>query len=164
MSYIAAPLRSPIPEVVACGIGTSRRPPGPNADVLALATAIMGSRIEADHRDYNRLLGLLREKDMPASLAYFGATDADSQCVVEVVADSNLRAAPVSRIRSRIASLDRKACASVAASIAAFDPGRLGGRGAAGRQRDRAKAGENRNLLADRIARLQSELARRIIS
>ncbi|MGF6604973.1 hypothetical protein P3T23_009729 [Paraburkholderia sp. GAS448] len=41
-----------------------------------------------------------------------------------------------------------------------FDPSRLGGRGAAGRQRDRTRAAEGR-LLAERIHRLTAELERR---
>lgn len=137
------------------------RPLEPDTQALELATAIVGKRIESDHRDYNALLARLRESGKPVELAFYGPDSATAHSVVEAAVDANLRTIPTQRIVNRIASLERRRCASVSADIGRFDPSRLGGRGAAGRQRDRARASENRQMLAARIHRLAEEIQRR---
>jgi hypothetical protein len=137
------------------------RPVEPDNYALGLASAIVGTRIESDHRDYNAMLSALREAGKPVELAFFGPDSATAQSVVEAVVDANLRMMPTRRITSRIESLERQRSASVSADIARFDPSRLGGRGAAGRQRDRARSSERRLMLAARIHRLAAELQRR---
>jgi hypothetical protein len=137
------------------------RPVEPDTHALELAAVIVGKRIESDHRDYNALLGRLRESGKPVELAFYGPDSATAHSVVEAAVDANLRSVPTQRIVNRIASLERRRCASVSADIARFDPSRLGGRGAAGRQRDRARSSENRQMLAARIHRLATEIQRR---
>ncbi|MBN3776197.1 hypothetical protein G3O06_01285 [Burkholderia sp. Ac-20345] len=137
------------------------RPLEPDPFAFELAGAILGKRIETDHRDYNALIARLRDAGWPVELAFYGPDAATACCVIEAVADANLQAIPAFRILSRIASLERRKSASVSADIARFDPSRLGGRGAAGRQRDRARSSEQRQLLANRIHRLTAELERR---
>lgn len=137
------------------------RPLEPDPFAFELAGAILGKRIETDHRDYNALLARLRDAGRPVELAFYGPDAATACCVIEAVADANLRAIPAFRILGRIASLQRRQSASVSADIARFDPSRLGGRGAAGRQCDRARSAEQRLLLASRIHRLTAELERR---
>ncbi|MDO5947881.1 hypothetical protein [Burkholderia cepacia] len=137
------------------------RPLEPDPFAFELAGAILGKRIETDHRDYNALIARLRDAGWPVELAFYGPDAATACCVIEAVADANLQAIPAFRILSRIASLERRKSASVSADIARFDPSRLGGRGAAGRQRDRARSSEQRQMLANRIHRLTAELERR---
>ncbi|CAB3753934.1 hypothetical protein [Paraburkholderia humisilvae] len=137
------------------------RPLEPDPFASDLAAVILGKRIETDHRDYNALLARLRGAGRPVELAFYGPDAATAGCVIEAVADVNLRAIPAFRILSRIASLKRRQSASLSADMARFDPARLGGRGAAGRQRDRARSAEQRLLLANRIRRLTAELERR---
>lgn len=137
------------------------RPLEPDPFGFELAGTILGKRIETDHRDYNALLACLRDAGRPVELAFYGPDAATARSVIDAVADANLRTIPVFRILSRIASLNRRQSASVSADIARFDPSRLGWRGAAGRQRDRARSAEQRLLLANRIHRLTAELERR---
>ncbi|WP_425953074.1 hypothetical protein [Ralstonia pseudosolanacearum] len=143
---------------------TPNRPLKPDTEVLALAQAILGKRFEANHKDGNALLAAVRERNLPIVFAYFGPRAIDARRVIDEVADQNLRAAPAARIQRRIDCIQGKIHASIATSIAKFDPTRLGGSGAAGRQRDRARASEVRNILAIEAGRLQAELARRASS
>ena len=140
---------------------TPRRPLEPHPDAMKIARKILGARFEADHKDGNAMLAAAREQGMPVEFTFFGPTSMHAKRVIEVAADENLRAAPQTRIKQRIKSLQGKVGASLAASVSSFDPTRLGGRGAAGRQRDRARASEGRGLLGLRLERLQAELDRR---
>ncbi|WP_432263304.1 hypothetical protein [Cupriavidus sp. TMH.W2] len=141
----------------------SQRPLEPNVEVMALARKILGTRFEVDHKDTNAMLALVRGLQLPIEYAYFGPRSIDAKSVVQEVADQNLRLAPMHRIQRKIDGLTGKIDGSLASSVANFDPSRLGGSGAAGRQRDRARASEGRNILSIRVARLQAELDRRAI-
>ncbi len=138
-----------------------RRPLSPAPEALVLAQEILGSRFEADHKHINAFLAALRANGLPIELACFGPRAVDAKPVVLEVADRNLRAAAEPRIRRRIESINRKIGGSVAATVNQFDSARLGGSGAAGRQRDRARASEVRNILRSQADRLQAELDRR---
>ncbi|HGM8089616.1 TPA: hypothetical protein ACKP9S_006033 [Pseudomonas aeruginosa] len=84
-----------------------------------------------------------------------------SMLVVDAIAEENLRKAPLRALERKIESLSCKVEASLSASIRQFNPGHLGGPGAAGRQRDRARASESRNITSGVINRLRQEIARR---
>lgn len=126
-----------------------------------LAREILRTRFIADHRDHNALIRSLREHGLSAEHAFCGESAQLSVLVVDVIAEENLRHAPLQALERKISSLSRKVEASLSASIRRFDPNRLGGPGAAGRQRDQARASENRNLTGHQISRLLQEIARR---
>lgn len=126
-----------------------------------LAREILRGRYISDHKDYNRMLAALRERKLDVQLAYCGESAEKSIPVVEFIAEQNLRTAPLTALERKVASLTRQVGASVAASHAKVDPTRLGGRGAAGRQRDRARESEKRNLIRMQIERLTGEISRR---
>ncbi|HEJ2342377.1 TPA: hypothetical protein ACKQHR_001578 [Pseudomonas aeruginosa] len=84
-----------------------------------------------------------------------------SMLVVDAIAEENLRKASLRALERKIESLSRKVEASLSASIRRFNPSRLGGPGAAGRQRDQARASESRNITSGLINQLRKEIARR---
>lgn len=136
--------------------------PRPPSELAAqLAKDILRGRFMADHKDYNRMLANLRERNLDVQLAFFGDCARDAIPVVEAVAMENLRSAPLSSIERKISMLRRQIGTSLAASHAKVDITRLGGKGAAGRQRDHARASEQRNITAMYIERLSKEIQRR---
>jgi hypothetical protein len=128
---------------------------------LKFAKEIVGKSFTVDHKHINRMLATLRERKLDVELAYYGESSRDSALVVAYVADQNLRGAPANQIERKVASLQRKVGVSVASSLSKVDITRLGGPGAAGRQRDQARAGESRDIIRLYISRLQDELRRR---
>lgn len=136
-------------------------PRAPTPLALEMARAIVGRRFMADHKDYNRMLSELREQGLDHRLAFYGPNSAEARAVVSFVADENLAVAPITALQRKLAKLQGEVASSVAASHAKFDPTRLGGSGAAGRQRDRARAGEQRNIIRMLADRLEEELKRR---
>ncbi|WP_127837822.1 hypothetical protein [Paraburkholderia fungorum] len=138
-------------------------PPPLEPDPFAhtLAGVLVGKRIESDHRDRNALLARLRDEGRATQMAFYGTCAPAAHCVVETVADVDFGAVWSEHIIKRIVSLEHRRCGSLSADVARFDPSRLGGRGAAGRRRDRARAAEGRRLLAERIHRLTAEFERR---
>ncbi len=136
-------------------------PVEPDPAAIELAKGILGARFEADHKDLNAMQRAARDAGLAFELTLFGTNAADARCVVTEVAAWNLRTAPAARIHRRIRALSRKVSRSVAASVARVDPTTLGGRGAAGRQRDHSRAAEGRAILRGQIARLEAELTRR---
>lgn len=136
-------------------------PRRPSEIATNLAKEILRGRFIADHKDYNRMLAAVREQGLSVEHAFCGECAERAISVVEAIAEENLRTAPRAKLERKLATLCRKVEASVTASLHKFDPNRLGGPGAAGRERDRARQAEGRNLtrmLADRLAQ---ELARR---
>ncbi|MGF6440404.1 hypothetical protein [Paraburkholderia youngii] len=140
------------------------RPITPDAHAMQLARHVLKSRFEYDHRDSNALIKAARAAGVPHERTYFGASDADARSVIHELADQNLRQAPAWRIQQRIDTHTKKIEGSISHTIARFNPRVLGGRGAAGRVRDRARAQECRSIDADSIARLRAELTRRAIA
>lgn len=140
---------------------TNLGPHSPDDRALALAREILNARCEFDHRDMNAMIAAARAAGIPYELTYFGPNSADAKSVICAVADMNLRHAPTWRIERRISTLNGKIGASIAHTISRFDPNTLGGRGAAGRVRDRARAAGVREMYAGEIARLRLELVRR---
>ena len=140
------------------------RPLTPDAGAMDLARLILKGRFEYDHRDANAMIKAARAAGLPYEKTFFGRSASESKSVIHELADQNLRGAPAWRIERRIATLMRKIEASISHTIARFDPRVLGGRGAAGRVRDRARAGECRLIDAARIERLRAELTRRASS
>lgn len=126
-----------------------------------LARDIVRTRFIADHRDHNALLLALREQGHSIEHAFCGESAMYSMLVVDAIAEENLRKAPLRALERKIESLSCKVEASLSASIRRFNPGRLGGPGAAGRQRDQARASESRNITSGLINRLRQEIARR---
>ncbi|KSQ21636.1 hypothetical protein APB26_32140 [Pseudomonas aeruginosa] len=126
-----------------------------------LAREIVRSRFVADHKDHNALLRALREQGESAEHAFCGASAQHSALVVDVIAEENLRKAPYRTLERKIKSLSRQVDESLSASMRRFNPERLGGTGAAGRQRDQARDSDKRNLLTSLINRIRAEIARR---
>lgn len=133
------------------------RPVEPNPAAIELARRIFGRRFEADHKALNAMQRAARIIGLAHELTYFGASAAGARSVITEVAAWNLRTAPAARIQRRICALSRK----LSGSVARVDPTTLGGRGAAGRQRDHCRAAEGRAILRGQIARLEAELTRR---
>ncbi|HBO5516263.1 TPA: hypothetical protein L4559_005192 [Pseudomonas aeruginosa] len=136
-------------------------PRTPTETAAELAREILRGRFISDHKDYNRMLAAVRERGLPVEHAFCGESAALSISVVEAIAEENLRAAPQRALERKIKTLIRRVESSVSASLLRFDPNRLGGPGAAGRERDRARAAEGRCLTRMMINRLESEIARR---
>jgi hypothetical protein len=136
-------------------------PRKPDEITSALAKEILGGRFIADHKAYNNMLASLRERKIDVQYAFFGECSKYAIPVVEAVADENLRLAPFNAIERKMNALKRKIGSSVAASHARIDINRLGGSGAAGRQRDQARAGEVRNINRMLLQRLEAEIRRR---
>ncbi len=126
-----------------------------------LARDIVRTRFIADHRDHNALLRALREQGHSVEHAFCGESAMHSMLVVDAIAEENLRKASLRALERKIESLSRKVEASLSASIRRFNPSRLGGPGAAGRQRDQARASESRNITSGLINQLRKEIARR---
>ncbi|EMG2118663.1 hypothetical protein V4Z64_005167 [Pseudomonas aeruginosa] len=78
-----------------------------------------------------------------------------------MIAEENLRKAPSRALERKIKTLSRQVDESLSASMRRFNPERLGGIGAAGRQRDQARDSDKRNLLKGLINRVRAEIARR---
>lgn len=136
-------------------------PRSPSVVALELAKVILRGRFIADHKDYNRMLAGLRERNLDVQLAFFGDCARDAIPVVEAVAMTNLNAAPLGVLQRKVCTLRRQVSVSSAASHAKVDITRLGGSGAAGRQRDHARASERRNITRMLIDRLCKEIHRR---
>lgn len=126
-----------------------------------LAREIVRSRFIADHKDHNALLRALREHGESAEHAFCGVSAQHSTLVVDVIAEENLRKAPSRALERKIKTLSRQVDESLSASMRRFNPERLGGIGAAGRQRDQARDSDKRNLLTGLINRVRAEIARR---
>ena len=109
-----------------------RRPLEPHPTALAIGKQILRNRFEATHKDINAMIAAVREQGLPVEISYFGANSADAKLVILEMADRNLKDAPLSRIQQRIARHAKSSGISMANTIAKFDPGRLGGSGAAG--------------------------------
>lgn len=136
--------------------------PRPASDLaIELAQEILKGRFVSDHKDYNEMLRILRDRKLDVQLAFFGECSRDAIPVVEAVADANLKTASLKVIERKIAGLQRMIQASVASSHAQVDIARLGGPGAAGRQRDQARASERRNITSMLLNRLTAEVNRR---
>jgi hypothetical protein len=127
---------------------------------IDLAKGILGARFEADHKDLNAMAGRARCR---ARVRAHALRPGCSGCEVRCHGGGGMEPAhaPAARIHRRIGALSRKVSRSVAASVARVDPTTLGGRGAAGRQRDHSRAAEGRAILRGQIARLEAELTRR---
>ena len=136
-------------------------PRAPTELAAQLARGILQGRFIADHKDYNRMLAAVRERGIPVEHAFCGESAALSISVVEAIAEKNLRNAPLRALERRINTLSRHVESSISASQQKFDQNRLGGPGAAGRERDRARAAECRNLTRMMINRLKAEIVRR---
>lgn len=126
-----------------------------------LARDILQGRFITDHKDYNRMLAAVRERGLAVEHAFCGESSQKSISVVEAIAEENLQAAPLRAIERKINSLTRKVEESVSNCRKKFDPTCLGGPGAAGRERDRARAAEGRNITRMMIDRLNREIERR---
>lgn len=136
--------------------------PRPASDLaIELAQEILKGRFVSDHKDYNEMLRILRDRKLDVQMAFFGECSRDAIPVVEAVADANLKKASIKVIERKITALRRTIEASVASSHARVDIARLGGPGAAGRQRDQARASERRNITTMLINRLTAEVRRR---
>lgn len=135
------------------------RSPAP-AGVL-IAREVMGKRFLADHKDYNSLLARLRAENLDISFGFYGECSRDAIPVTNAVADQNLLLASTKAIERKVASLRSKIGASVERSKARVDITRLGGSGAAGRQRDQYRDSVGRNITHGVIHRLTDELVRR---
>lgn len=135
------------------------REPAPLA--LEMARSIVGRRFTADHKDYNRMLSELRDKGLDHRLAFYGQSSAEARAVVAYVADENLKVAPLSSLQRKLTKLQSEVLSSVATSHAKFDCTRLGGKGAAGRELERTRAAQRRNLTRMLAARIEHELKRR---
>jgi Large polyvalent protein-associated domain 1 len=133
----------------------------PNAKAMELARKIVGKRFFVDHKDINELIRQARIEGVPHEDTYFGEDRSRQKNVIDEVADQNLREAPRQAIERKIASIKGVVADSLASSVAGFDPSRLGGSGAAGRARDRARSSERRQIIAGTAYRLQAELDRR---
>jgi hypothetical protein len=138
-----------------------KRPINPDPQALELAREVLNGRFMADHKDKNEVIRLARERGIPPEHLAFGPDAATAKLVVDEVADRNLHAAPAEAIERKIKKLRAEVDESLSHSVATFDPTRLGGSGAAGRQRDRAHASERRNLTSALADRLQRELDQR---
>lgn len=136
-------------------------PRRPSEIATHLAKEILRGRFIADHKDYNRMLAAVREQGLPVEHAFCGESAERSISVVEAIAEENLRTAPRAKLERKLATLGSKVESSVTASLHRFDPNRLGGPGAAGRERDRARQAEGRNLTRMQADRIAQELARR---
>lgn len=136
-------------------------PRAPATLALEMARVIVGRRFMADHKDYNRMLSELRAQGLDHRLAFYGQSAAESRAVVDYVADENLKVAPVSALERKLARLQVEVVSSVAASHAKFDCTRLGGKGAAGRELNRARAAQRRNITRLLAGRIEHELKRR---
>lgn len=139
----------------------AKRPLTPDAEAVNLARKVMGSKFDADHKDYNEVIRLARENGIPHERLFFGADSASARSVVDHVSDENLSRASAEKIQKKIDTLRGKVDASLARTVENFDPTAIGGSGAAGRQRDRARASESRNIISNLVDRLQAELDRR---
>ena len=136
-------------------------PRHPDSEAMDLAREIMGKRFEATHKEINAFLAEGRARNIPYEKMYAGPNAMDARLLVDLVAEENLRNAPDGTIARRIASLEGKISDSISHTISSFDPTRLGGSGAAGRMRDRARAGESRSIMSGEAERLRDELDRR---
>ena len=130
----------------------------PKKSAVEAAKEYMGDKFEASTDDFsavNRLLG----KDWES--AYVGENEATKRHVADMVADENLKSAPLEKIKKRSDAIRKKIADSISNEVARFDPTSIGGRGAAGRSRDRARATESRAVLKSEADRLDAEIARR---
>ncbi|MBQ1784622.1 MAG: PLxRFG domain-containing protein [Gammaproteobacteria bacterium] len=128
---------------------------------MEIAKGVMGGKFESTHKEINEYLRLVREANIPHDLSYSG-TGPYKQSYIDVVADQNLKAAPESKIQAKIDRIERENDASIAHEVnKSNNLGTLGGPGAAGRQRDRARASESRNIRSTSAQRMQAELDRR---
>jgi hypothetical protein len=107
------------------------------------------------------MLAAVRELGLPIEHAFCGESSEKAISVVEAIAEVNLRSAPREKLERKLITLRRKVEVSVSTSLQKFDPNRLGGPGAAGRERDRAREADYRNLIRMMIDRLGQELTRR---
>jgi hypothetical protein len=132
------------------------------AQAMALAREIMGNKFEATHKEINAFLSEARARKIPHESTYFGDDPAWRKSAVDIVAEENLRNSPTDKIKARInriiGSVDQSLDRDVAKSIAQES---FGGRGAAGRSRDRARGSEAREIQRGQAGRLQEELKRR---
>jgi hypothetical protein len=141
-----------------CG---STRPLLPDQEAMALARTVVGRTIVVDHKEHNLMIRLARDAGIPHERVFFGPDSATARSVIDEVADANLRSLSVTTIKRKRDGLRARVGQSIEHSRLRFDPTRLGGRGAAGRQRDRARASESRNNVSAVAERLQAELDRR---
>jgi hypothetical protein len=125
---------------------------------MEFARAQMGDRFDVDVEDLsavNRAMGKNWEN------AYIGNSDMEKRHAVEIVAEQNLKKADTFKIQKKIEAIEKQIANSIAKDVGKFDPSSLGGRGAAGRDRDRARSSEARQTLKAYADRLKAEIENR---
>lgn len=135
----------------------------PTEAAAELARGILRGRFICNHKDYNQMLAAVREQGLPVEHAFCGESAERSIPVVEAIAELNLQTAPLRVLERKVNTLCLKVDSSIYASRQRFDQTRLGGPGAAGRERDRAREAEGRNLTRMMIERLKREITRRAL-
>lgn len=137
-------------------------PRPPTSIAREIAAPLIKKRLVATTKDINALLAELRARGLSHEHAYCGESSMHAVSVMTVLADENLVNAQQQVIEKRIAKIQAALEDSISKSISRFNPARLGGRGAAGRQRDQARSGERRDIMRVELYRLQAELNRRL--
>jgi len=136
-------------------------PRPPSSIAREIAASLIKRRYIATYRDLNALQLKLRDLGVSFDHAYCGPSSEQAVPVVSVLADENLTLATDKAIEKRLGQINLKIQTSISHSVSRFNPARLGGSGAAGRQRDQTRAGEARNIMRIEMHRLQDELNRR---
>lgn len=132
-----------------------------DAAALAIAKEVMGGRFEESNDDTTEMNKRAMAAGIPRMLTFVTDKTLGNRSLISIVADQNLRDAPTEKIQGRIDAITKKINQSMEKTVSDFDPSTLGGSGAAGRQRDRARASEARGIMGDYAKRLQDELDRR---
>lgn len=137
--------------------------PASSEAAVQLARKIIGNKFEATHRETNAFLAAAREAGIPHETTYWGSGPYKTSAI-DYVADENLKSAKTADIEKRIAKIEAGIANSIARDVNRFNnQGTLGGSGAAGRQRDRARNSEARQIDDNVADRLRGELAARKI-
>ena len=133
-------------------------PRQPTEEGLAIARQVLGRRFVVGHKDYNAAIQAARGAGLDIGHVYYGESSMHARPVVELVADDNLKSASTDHLARKAASIRSKVESSISSSIRRFNPSRIGGKGAAGRQRDNAHDAEKRNMRQSELKRIEAEL------